>query len=241
MGINCPKCGQTCANYSGYSTHFGAKHEGHPLVALHGEGTIRELYSQMSENALADELDVGRRTVERALRSIGVDRRGQSEAETLKNEKMSERERRDQTRKAREANREKYGDGGYLGKWVEKNPEEHQQVAQQAAPLGAPAREENGMSGVTGQDHPNWRGGKSLYHAVVAQFPGPSWQTIRERYRGEECAMCGDGDRELHLHHIIPVVAGGTNEPWNFLTLCEECHTAAEWRTREFANPVLVE
>lgn len=241
MEIDCPKCGQSCANYGGYSTHFGAKHDGHPLVALHGEKRIRELYSQMSENALADELNVGRRTVERALRSIGVSRRSQSEAEKLKNDQMTEKERREQTAKAREKNREKYGDGGSLGKWVEENPQEHQQVAQQAASLGAPARDKNGMKGVTGQDHPAWRGGKSLYHAVIKQLHGPSWRTLRKRHRGDECEMCGKLDRELHLHHIIPVLSGGTNEPWNFLTLCETCHTAVEWRTREFVDSVLIE
>lgn len=240
MGTECPECGGSFDSYRGYAIHFGNSHEGHPLVALHGEDRLRDLYSEMSENALSDELGVSRRAVERALTSAGIERRGQSEAEKLKNEQMSEEERREQTKKAREVNQEKYGDGGYLSEWVAENPEKHREVAQDAAPLGAPARDENGMAGVTGQDHPGWRGGKSLYHAVVRQLHGPSWNTIRERHRGGECEMCGTSERELHLHHIVPVLAGGTNEPWNFLTLCEECHTAAEWRTREFADPVLI-
>jgi len=123
----------------------------------------------------------------------------------------------------------------------EDRPEEARMWNKTNASLGAAGRKKNGMKGVTGQDHPNWRGGKSLYHAIVAQLPGPSWRTLRKQHRGNDCEMCGSSDRELHLHHIVPVLSGGTNEPWNFLTLCQECHTAVEWRTREFADPVLAE
>jgi len=104
--------------------------------------------------------------VKGALKSCGISRRGQSEAEQLKYEQMTEEERRELTESARDEVREKYGDGGFLGQWVSENPDDHAEVAREAAALGAPAREENGMAGATGQDNPNWRGGKNILRAV---------------------------------------------------------------------------
>lgn len=91
---------------------------------------------------------------------------------------------------------------------------------------------------LTGQDSPTWRGGKSIYDAVKLNLS--NWQKARRNHRGDECEHCGEADT-LHLHHIIPVMSGGTNEPWNLMTLCEQCHGSVEWFTREFAEPVLVD
>lgn len=243
MVRTCPKCDREFGSYKGYSNHYKSKHDGHPLVSLVGESRLREMYDDTSENQVADTLDVSRNAVANALRHIGVPRRGQSEAEMLKNEQMSEEERRRQTRKAREEHFEKYGDGGHIGHWTAANPEEHRAAARQAAALGTPARQENGMAGVTGQDHPNWRGGKSIYDAVKKQLPGPSWNTLKDRHREDECAMCGatadESDRALDVHHIVPLLCGGTNEEWNFITLCMSCHHRAEWYTRDLLDPVL--
>jgi len=38
------------------------------------------------------------------------------------------------------------------------------------------------------------------------------------------CQSCGNGDRELHVHHIVPLGAGGSNARSNLLTLCDQCH-----------------
>jgi len=112
--------------------------------------------------------------------------------------------------------------------------------------LGAKAREENGMEGVTGQDHPSWRGGKSIYDAVKKQLHGRSWRQVKVDAKdrdGNECQMCGATDVKLDSHHIVPIMAGGTNGFWNLITLCETCHTAAEQHTRKMDEfePVLVE
>ena len=92
-----------------------------------------------------------------------------------------------------------------------------------------------------GQDHPNWRGGKSVYDAVKRQLGNRSWPAIREEYRSDECEACGTSEGLLDLHHIVPVMAGGTNEPWNLMTLCRSCHFQAEWFTRDLLDPVLTE
>lgn len=79
-----------------------------------------------------------------------------------------------------------------------------------------------------GQDHPRWEGGYRAYNAVRSQLHGPSWNTIRETQLAESCRVCGRQE-DLHLHHLVPLLSGGTNEPWNLMTLCEECHPIAEW------------
>lgn len=89
-----------------------------------------------------------------------------------------------------------------------------------------------------GARSPSWRGGKSVYDAVKRSLS--SWPRARSRAVADECRICGSEDN-LHVHHIIPVMAGGTNEQWNLITLCECCHGTVESRTREFTEPILVE
>lgn len=93
-----------------------------------------------------------------------------------------------------------------------------------------------------GQDHWAWRGGNSIRVAITKQFHGKSWRSISERVREEEngCRVCGDAEN-LHVHHIIPVMSGGTNDDWNLMPLCDSCHPIVEWHTRSFTEPLLVE
>lgn len=93
----------------------------------------------------------------------------------------------------------------------------------------------------TGQDSPLWRGGKSIYDAVKKQFHGLSWETISRRHRRREpqCRLCGS-TQGLDVHHIVPIMSGGTNERWNLMTLCVACHNRAESVAREYMPPVLI-
>lgn len=236
MCQTCPECGKSCSSYKGYAHHYSSTHSGHALVALIGGEELRERYATTSEKKLAEELDVSRNAVKAALRSIDAERRGYSEAEYMKNSQMSEDERRKQTEAARRAHREKWSDGGYIEKWMEENPGDHREVAQNAAGLGTAAREENGMAGVTGQEHPNWRGGKSIYDAVKKQLRG-NWRQLKveaKRRDGHYCQACGAMGCQLDSHHIIPIMSGGINGFWNLMTLCESCHRKAEEFVRQF-------
>lgn len=43
-----------------------------------------------------------------------------------------------------------------------------------------------------------------------------------------ECAICGyssDDRSRVHEHHIQPKAAGGTEDMWNKVVLCPNCHT----------------
>lgn len=50
----------------------------------------------------------------------------------------------------------------------------------------------------------------------------------RDEYTCQNCGAQGSpyGDAELHAHHIVDVVSGGTHDPSNLVTLCSDCHTA---------------
>lgn len=91
----------------------------------------------------------------------------------------------------------------------------------------------------TGQDNPAWNGGVDIYRALRSQLPG-NWDNIAERVRerdNRECQMCGVDEsqlsRSLDVHHIVPVMAGGTHGSWNLISLCLDCHQSVESVTRE--------
>lgn len=217
------------------------KTKAHKVACEHGVSLDRLLYhlhhdARMSVNEMSDALGISRSAIYTGFKHTDVDVRGQSDAERVKNQQMSEEERKQQTKAAREKHREKYGDGGHIAKWVHENPEKHSENSQKYGQLGAPAREENWMEGRTGQDHPRWRGGKSIYDAVKKQLPGGSWRQkkVEAKERDDNtCQMCGASECKLDSHHIVPIMAGGTNEFWNLITLCESCHTAVEQYTRD--------
>ena len=148
---------------------------------------------------------------------------------------VKEHDPNERTEAAREALKEEHGDGLHLAQWVEENPEKHQEVAQEAAKKGAPNRETNGMAGKTGQQNPNWRGGKTVYKAVRSQLHGPSWETVKALYKTDSCYSCRS-EEDLHLHHIVPIMSGGTNDAWNLMTLCRTCHTKVEHFTRNIVD-----
>jgi hypothetical protein len=57
-----------------------------------------------------------------------------------------------------------------------------------------------------------------------------NWSSIREAVLardGYKCANCGvqaGPNVTLHVHHVVPLSLGGTNNLTNLTTLCERCH-----------------
>lgn len=99
------------------------------------------------------------------------------------------------------------------------------------------------FSSRTGQDHPLWEGGVDWYRAVRSAHGPTGWHTQRKEHLGDECKVCGTSEATLSLHHIVPVLAGGPNAPWNYMTLCRTCHRQVEDYTRDLPGmePVLTE
>jgi len=79
----------------------------------------------------------------------------------------------------------------------------------------------------TGPDHPLWKGGTDWYRLIRSATGATGWHTQRKRHLGDECELCG-GDERLTLHHIVPVLAGGVNGAWNYMTVCQHCHRTVE-------------
>lgn len=56
------------------------------------------------------------------------------------------------------------------------------------------------------------------------------WNELRQVVLDRDdsrCQGCGAGiarATEHHVHHIVPLGAGGTNSVRNLITLCDECH-----------------
>lgn len=88
------------------------------------------------------------------------------------------------------------------------------------------------LSSRTGRDNPLWQGGTDWYTSIRQELGPTGWHTLRKEHLGDECELCGDETsprgRDLSLHHIVPVLSGGTNGAYNFMTLCEPCHSKVE-------------
>ena len=55
------------------------------------------------------------------------------------------------------------------------------------------------------------------------------WDRIRARIISRDiiCQSCGS-NKNLRVHHIIPVKSNGTNKPNNLIVLCNRCHQGIE-------------
>lgn len=87
-----------------------------------------------------------------------------------------------------------------------------------------------------GQNHPNWRGGPWLLKTLRRHVGEFKWRNRSEHIEEGsplECEMCGASKEELakgllDVHHIVPVMAGGSNWTGNLLVLCRSCHRKAD-------------
>jgi hypothetical protein len=87
-------------------------------------------------------------------------------------------------------------------------------------------------STLTGHDHPLWEGGTDWYRTIRSSLGPTGWKTQRDEYLNDKCELCGDSEVTLALHHIIPLLSGGTNAAYNYMTLCRRCHTETELYTK---------
>lgn len=105
MDFTCPECGYEGHSYKSFALHYSKSHGGdHPLVARYGIDTLREWYSEMSANQLADHIGVSNQPVRKMLKETdGLDYRRKSEAAEHEWAQNSLEERRERTRPAVEA------------------------------------------------------------------------------------------------------------------------------------------
>lgn len=99
--------------------------------------------------------------------------------------------------------------------------------------------------GFTGQSNPRWGGGASISDALRRLMGPRSWSHISEKFREgiDECYKCGKTptDRALDVHHIVPMICGGTNAEELLMPLCGTCHKTVERYTKDFIDPVMID
>lgn len=111
------------------------------------------------------------------------------------------------------------------------------------------SRKEKISAAFKGSKHPNWQGGVSHFSR---SYRGSEWQKLRKaamKRDGYKCCHCGiDHDEQIKRHnrsfsinHIVPFfqadTTGKANKLSNLETLCDSCHTKADWAYRK-NNPM---
>lgn len=100
-----------------------------------------------------------------------------------------------------------------------------------------------------GAAHPRYQGGDGVDTAIRRMLGDDSWRVKSAEMRDEnpdaECKMCGADSsangRALHLHHIVPVMAGGVHSDELLMWLCHSCHHDVEEYTRSILEYPIVE
>lgn len=98
---------------------------------------------------------------------------------------------------------------------------------------------------IVGPNHPNWKDTtvKRPYKTIRSHLGKYSWSYIYKEHKEKdsECYMCGeDGEnKRIELHHIIPIMSGGTNDEYNLMPLCSECHRGVEPYTNSIIEPII--
>jgi len=90
--------------------------------------------------------------------------------------------------------------------------------------------EDNPMFGVSGSDHPGWKGG--LTPARQALYTSEEWKSVCVEVRNRDshlCQRCGwhEGYGTAgHIHHIVPFADSEElrTDPDNLVLLCPDCH-----------------
>lgn len=96
------------------------------------------------------------------------------------------------------------------------------------------------------EENPMYRDGQSLqlYTTLRQALNDEAWRITRKRITdGAACELCGElaDGRAHHTHHIIPILAGGTNADELLMPLCGGCHKRVEQYTQRFAEYLFVE
>lgn len=87
-----------------------------------------------------------------------------------------------------------------------------------------------------GDNHPSWISGSWLLKTLrrhVGEFRWRNRFDHLDMASPLKCEACGATEDEvnqsaLDTHHIVPVMAGGSNHPENLMTLCRPCHRSVD-------------
>ena len=78
----------------------------------------------------------------------------------------------------------------------------------------------------SGEQHPNWKGGKTIRYYNQREFL-KFRKSILAR-DGYTCQLCGNKEKQLIAHHLIPYRISKNNDVENLITVCAHCHRIVE-------------
>lgn len=195
---------------------------------------------ELTQAEMAERCGISSRTIRTYMKEFGIPTRTvRGRNHGLYGEERDEETRRkiSRTLRGRELSSE----------WRERIAEAHtgrslpaevrERISESLTGIERPAETRRLMSESTaGERNPNWRGGGSR-----REWYGAGWTVARERVRERDgvCRHCGaDGsDRDLHVHHVVPVrrfretpeaSVEDAHDPSNLVLLCNRCHGLAE-------------
>lgn len=80
-----------------------------------------------------------------------------------------------------------------------------------------------------GDKAPNWKGG--ITSAYRMRLETLDWRLIREiclNRDGRRCQICGEVNKKLEIHHIVPWRISHNDDLDNLMSVCRPCHISLE-------------
>jgi 5-methylcytosine-specific restriction endonuclease McrA len=180
------------------------------------ESWLRDKYhsEKLSSAEIAELCDCSKQTILTWMDRHGIEKRSKSEAAKIRAEKHPH------TTEAGAKALEEHGVNSWEY-WDEKEREEFREKLSKQR-----SGEDNPMWDVTGEDHHRFEKDKPTHRF----YQSKEWKETRQKVLkrdDNECQACGS-DEDLHVHHIMPVSAGGSRYDLdNLVTLCDTHHR--EW------------
>jgi len=258
--VTCPKCGNTFSGKSGFGRHHSIKHGGKykPLAVCDTCGEVHRVPLGNIQNAerqfcsdvcrkewvsewYSDESNpLYKEPIEKTCKCCGAefDVKPSCEYRQYCSQSCYHTHSREEGMKHGENNakyKEKVSmECGQCGSGFEVH-----EYREKTAKFCSEGCMYDAMSERIGTDNPHWKHGKNIYRAVKRSLGPSSWRQIADEARNQSCGTCelcgcvpDEDERPLSMHHIIPIMSGGDNGDYNFMSLCRGCHHTVEAYTK---------
>lgn len=117
-------------------------------------------------------------------------------------------------------------------KGIKMSEEAKLKVSKAQSKVWTEERRKEASERVSGENHPNWRGGRPDREGLYRGNTKERVWACRDR-DNNTCQMCGatkeeNRNRNMAVHHIIPYYDSYNNSLDNLICLCEKCHPIAD-------------
>lgn len=253
--VQCPTCGEEFSCRGVKLHHPQAHGDRYDTVRLEEKFGVpieslletQHHVLKRSKQQMAEELDVGVDWIREVMDDYDIEQRSISDITQQKWDTATDEKREKMLSAAHERTRELTESGeNPLLNWAEQNPDALSEIGPEENLWHNQDGARHPLEGLRAQDNPNWRGGRSIYDAVRRLLADVAWDEIRERILERDshrCRLCGKPSEQAHngldVHHIVPIMAGGTHGEWNLLAVCNSCHSKTERYTEDLFPDLL--